>query len=47
MSRKDLGIEESSFEGIVESAFATMRVPIEANPVPVTRGDILNLCSRK
>ncbi len=44
---KSLGVEERSFEGIVESAFATMRVPIEANPVPVTREDILNLCSRK
>ena len=43
---KDLGVKEDSFEGMVESAFTTMKGPIEANPVPVTREDILNLYSK-
>ncbi|MEA3485672.1 MAG: iron-containing alcohol dehydrogenase, partial [Candidatus Aerophobetes bacterium] len=43
---KDLGVEKDKFEGMVESAFATMKGPIEANPVPVDREDILNLYSK-
>ncbi len=43
---KDLGVKEDSFEGMVESAFTTTKGPIEANPVPVTREDILNLYSK-
>ncbi len=43
---KDLGVKEDSFEDMVESAFTTMKGPIEANPVPVTREDILNLYSK-
>jgi len=43
---KDLGAKEDSFEDMIESAFTTMKGPIEANPVPVTREDILNLYSK-
>ncbi len=43
---KDLGVKEDSFEDMIESAFTTMKGPIEANPVPVTREDILNLYSK-
>lgn len=31
---------------MAESAYTTMKGPIEANPVPVTREDILNLYSK-
>jgi len=40
---KDLAVKEDSFEDMIESAFTTMKGPMEANPVSVTREDILNL----
>ena len=43
---KDLGVKEDSFEDMVESAFTTMKGPIEVNPVPLTREDMLNLYSK-
>lgn len=43
---KDLGVKEDSVEDMVESAFTTMKGPIEVNPVPLTREDILNLYSK-
>ena len=43
---KDLDVEEEKFEGMTESAFATMTGPIEANPVWVTKEDILELYRR-
>ncbi len=46
MTLKDLVVKEDSFEDMVESAFTTMKGPIEVNPVTLTRKDILNLYSR-
>lgn len=43
---KDLRVEEEKFEGIAESAFATMKGSIEANPVWVTKEYILELYRR-
>lgn len=43
---KDLAVKEDSFEDMIESAFTTMKGPIEVNPVPLTREDILNLYSK-
>lgn len=40
---KDLGVEEDEFEDMVKSVFSTMKGPIEANPVTLSRDDILNL----
>ena len=43
---KGLGVKKDKIEGMTESAFTAMKGPIEANPVPVSREDILNLYSR-
>ncbi len=43
---RDLGVEEENLEGMVESSFAAMNGPIEANPVSVTRKEILDLFKR-
>lgn len=43
---KDLGVKEDKFEAMVESAFTSMKGPIEANPVPVTKQDLLNLYAK-
>jgi len=40
------GDDMEAREAIAESAYTTMKGPIEANPVPVTREDILNLYSK-
>ncbi len=39
----DFGVSESNFEAMAESAFATMKGPIEANPVSVEIKDIVDL----
>lgn len=46
LTLRDLGVKEDTFEGMIDSAYATMRGPIEANPAPVTREDVLNLYRR-
>jgi len=40
---RDFGVKEEDFEGMVRSAFSTMRGPIEANPVDVSDRDIIEL----
>jgi alcohol dehydrogenase class IV len=40
---QNLGVEEENLEGMVESIFTAMKGPIEANPVLVTRKEILHL----
>ncbi len=40
---QNLGVDEKELEGMVESSFAAMKGPIEANPVSVTRKEILHL----
>jgi len=40
---QNLGVDEKDLEGIVESSLTAMKGPIEANPVSVTRKEILCL----
>jgi len=40
---QDIGVEEENLKGMVESSLTAMKGPIEANPVSVTRKEILYL----
>jgi len=40
---QNLGVEEENLKGMVESSLTAMKGPIEANPVLVTKKEILHL----
>jgi len=43
ISLEELGVKEDKFEGMVESAFSSLKGLIEANPASATREDVLGL----